>query len=99
MWRIYNAARIVTVWLGDLSDDADVAMYFLDNYLDCLLELENHVVSSRDPLEQHRLSKDDRFRFRWRALFKLLQRPWFTRCWIIQEVSTATKVEITCGGE
>ena len=29
MWRIYSNARLVMVWLGDLSDDADIALEFL----------------------------------------------------------------------
>ena len=33
----------------------------------------------------------------WVALAHLLERPWFTRTWVIQEVALATRAEIVCG--
>jgi hypothetical protein len=33
----------------------------------------------------------------WVALVHLLERLWFTRTWVIQEVALATHAEIVCG--
>lgn len=35
----------------------------------------------------------------WRALYKLTQRPWFSRVWVLQEVAVARRATIVCGRE
>jgi hypothetical protein len=89
---------LVMVWLGDLSDDADLALEFLRLWKPgAALVLEDN-----DPLEMAhpdvRAFWNAMDAMRWKALVKLLHRPYFRRSWILQELSSARKILVTCGG-
>lgn len=98
MWRIYSNAKLVMVWLGDLSDDADIALELLRLWRPgAALVLEDN-----DPLQMAhpdvRAFWNAMDAIRWKALVKLLHRPYFRRSWILQELSSARKILVTCGG-
>lgn len=82
---IYNRASNVTVWLGNEDKDSTRAFDFIER----LLELENF-----DPL-----TKDPGTPAEWAALHNLMQRPWFNRRWIVQEIALARKATLLCGNE
>jgi hypothetical protein len=80
---IFHKASSVQVWLGDAADDSDEAADFIDQITD---------LSYLD-----RLVKDLSTTRRWFALSRLMQRPWFTRRWVIQELALAQKTTLRCG--
>ncbi|KAE8316947.1 heterokaryon incompatibility protein-domain-containing protein [Aspergillus transmontanensis] len=82
MPTIYSRASHVIVWLGEAADHSDRA------------------------LEDIRLAADDEpFRYEparprrkdYTAILKLLQRPWFRRIWVLQEISAARSILVMCG--
>jgi hypothetical protein len=98
MWRIYSSARLVMVWLGDLSDDADIALEFLRLWepgATLVLEDNDPLAMAHPDVRAFWNAMDA---MRWKALVKLLHRPYFRRSWILQELSSARKVLVTCGG-
>ena len=36
---------------------------------------------------------------KWGALLELMQRPWFSRRWVVQEIALARKAVVYCGGD
>ena len=85
MAMIYNRADSVSVWLGGEDKDSARAIEFIER----LLKLENF-----DPLTQ-----DPGTSAEWAALHNLMQRPWFNRRWIVQEISLARSATLFCGNE
>lgn len=87
MGKIYSSALWVVAWIGDASIDSDLAMdfvvllYELMAYLGAPTHTDIVSVSGCD----HRSPG-------WKALSALLERPWFSRTWIIQEVIRGTDV-------
>ncbi|KAI4712549.1 hypothetical protein J4E89_002817 [Alternaria sp. Ai002NY15] len=43
------------------------------------------------------ISSDKDYSTKWQALMVLMQREWFSRRWVVQELSLANKAEIWCG--
>lgn len=102
MGHIYSNAVQVIVWLGLEDEDTPLAQ-------DMIKRLSAGVVLSQDhrtclviPESEAKLielrSSESRFTLQhWTALRNILQRPWFRRLWIRQEVQMASKVELRCG--
>ncbi|KAK5135282.1 hypothetical protein LTR08_005385 [Meristemomyces frigidus] len=82
---IYNRATNVSVWLGGEDSDSGRAIEFIER----LLRLEDF-----DPL-----TKDPGTPAEWAALHNLMQRPWFSRRWIVQEISLARSATLFCGSQ
>ncbi|KAK5657600.1 hypothetical protein OQA88_3179 [Cercophora sp. LCS_1] len=82
MSDIYMRAKEVCVWLGDEAGDSAMALDFVDK---CL---------RFDQIDQ--LITDSHVR-EWAAFAELLRRPWFSRRWIVQELTRAAKATIYCG--
>ncbi|WPH04729.1 heterokaryon incompatibility protein 6, or allele [Acrodontium crateriforme] len=85
MAMIYNRAESVCVWLGREDKDSTRAVEFVDR----LLKLEDF-----DPL-----TEDPGTPVEWAALHNLMQRPWFQRRWVVQEISLARKATLFCGAQ
>jgi hypothetical protein len=91
MREIYSNVEVL-VWLGIESDDSDVAMNALAYWLFRYVQRDNkrsiipHVVGSLNPQE-------------WQALQKLIERPWWTRLWCLQELVLAKEVSVLCGSK
>ncbi|KAH8599239.1 heterokaryon incompatibility protein-domain-containing protein [Bisporella sp. PMI_857] len=90
MKDIYKSASRVIVWLGPMQDvkDADGARGQLmqlvsEEHLYTSEELYRRVMTSTNP--------------GWFALNEMLEHPWFSRVWVIQEVSAAATVHIMYG--
>lgn len=83
MWKIYNGAFNVCVWLGAHDDESERAMNFIKE----IVELDNleHLVQDTDSSEK------------WAALSNLMRRPWFSRRWIVQEIALAKTATLYCG--
>lgn len=84
MADIYGQADCVRIWLGGSDSSSDLAILFIKQEI---LQLQHF-----DDLSS---SKDTSGK--WRALLELMQRDWFSRRWVIQEVALAKKAIIHCG--
>lgn len=88
MSSIYVTANAVTVWLGSADDDSDIAMKVLRE------------LGSGSPYDK--MTTLDRREID--ALNRLLNRPWWNRVWVIQEIVMGgmfqmQKVRVQCGKE
>lgn len=99
MGDIYNAAASTLGWLGEAADDSDRAISFLKTLRD---EMEKYDIRKLNPLhKQSEVAKYPSFKETdtpdWIALQKFLQRPWFTRIWVIQEMVLSVNTVVMCG--
>ncbi|KAK7932155.1 hypothetical protein PG985_002867 [Apiospora marii] len=85
MSRIYNNAQQVCVWLGQDNDDSTTAISFIRE----IMLLENFDAISEKKENAHK----------WRSLLLLMQRPWFSRKWVVQEIALARVATIYCGND
>ncbi|KAI9691560.1 MAG: hypothetical protein M1822_007631 [Bathelium mastoideum] len=86
MAEIYGHADQVCVWLGDGDEASHMALNFIRKEV---LQLQNF-----DELCESELASE-----KWGALLNLMQRPWFSRRWVVQEISLARKATIYCGND
>ncbi|KAL8377643.1 hypothetical protein RB595_008368 [Gaeumannomyces hyphopodioides] len=84
MSQIYSYASSVCVWLGldDLS--TRMAIKFIREEI---LKLEQFDDLCQDPANSQK----------WRSLLLLMQKPWFFRRWVVQEIALAKQATIYCG--
>ncbi len=90
MREIYSQAKEVIVWVGQASNSSNLAIDFLES------------ASTNPDMEQW--FKDTitntgqgLYRKEWKAVFALLQREYWKRAWIIQELACAAKISLLCG--
>jgi Heterokaryon incompatibility protein (HET) len=84
MGKIYHSARSVIIWLGEEADDSDLALSFIPRVAD--LSQFDHII------------KDQASTREWYALSKFMNRPWFLRRWVVQELAFAKEARLYCGG-
>lgn len=84
MAKIYSHAERAIVWLGMDDLDSRRAITFVK---DEILQLQRF----------DELCDDERNSPKWQALLLLMQRPWFFRRWVVQEISLAKNAIIHCG--
>ena len=84
MDKIYGTAKQVCIWLGDADRSSRIALKFIQ---DDVLKLQDF----DDLCESPKAAK------KWRALLDLMQRPWFSRRWVVQEIALARSAMIYCG--
>ncbi|KAK8007325.1 lipase [Apiospora arundinis] len=101
MAQIYHRARSVIIWLGPLTEPISIIM-------DALLDLQQHVRGLtwapndlRWQLNRERIERFSRvYLITLGSTFAgILERPWFTRAWIIQEVANARAAVVYCGSK
>ncbi|KAI7265960.1 hypothetical protein KC345_g8326 [Hortaea werneckii] len=94
MGDIFRGARKVIVWLGEDYEDSRAGMQLARQL--CAVAKKPHVYSlDVGDLETHGLPKQGHKR--WKALAAILQRPWFWRTWVVQEVVLNPNVELVLG--
>lgn len=110
MFPIYHLASRVIAWLGGPEDDGDLAMVTLYDWDHALVVKD---IFGRTPLflpgdryeyygnratgaKAHPLHHDPKVIL---SLAKFLDRPWFTRAWILQETIAAKHITIMIEGE
>jgi lipid-A-disaccharide synthase-like uncharacterized protein len=86
MADIYDRAEHVCVWLGEADSSSKTAMAFM--------KTEILQFKAFDDLCNTRKAGE-----KWSALCDFMQRPWFTKRWMIQEIALAQKVLLYCGDE
>ncbi|KAI1085329.1 heterokaryon incompatibility protein-domain-containing protein [Whalleya microplaca] len=90
MRDIYARSSGVAVWLGEESEDSDSAIAFVN---ECATkwakEGKSHGVTNEDgkanPFQHIQTFRNGPLR----SLLRVVQRPWFSRVWVIQEVALA----------
>lgn len=104
MKDIFRRAREVMIWLGEEADNSAIGMQAAQD----LANAGRQYLKQRDTLED--LPHDDplvistfgpfKQREQWArfdALSKIIDRNWFSRTWVVQEVAVAAKITIYCG--
>ncbi|KAF1990125.1 HET-domain-containing protein, partial [Aulographum hederae CBS 113979] len=84
MAYIYGKATRVCIWLGERDASSQLALNFIR---DEVLRLQNF-----DDLCENTANAR-----KWAALLDLMQRPWFRRRWVVQEIALARRALIYCG--
>jgi Heterokaryon incompatibility protein (HET) len=98
MDTIYWEAYIVVAWLGEATQDSPAAF-----------ELMRRIYAIADTTPQSDLAKPlpesdleanglpNKYSSDWKALDAIFWRPWFTRIWIVQEITVAKRAAVLCG--
>lgn len=84
MSEIYASAARVCVSLGEEGQISSEAMSLIAS-------------QPQDLNEAIAMLSDPAWGLGWRALTFLVQRRWFSRCWVVQEVALAREVILYCG--
>lgn len=84
MYDIYGNAERVCIWLGKEDDESKKAIKFIKKNIRRLRKFDE-------------LCNNGNESSNWAALLKLMQRPWFSRRWVVQEIALAKKATIYCG--
>ena len=101
MSHIYRRTAEIDIWLGEEEDESDLAMDLIiehENTCGCGAKIEN-IEGNLEALYESFEKETESWTSHWRALGKLLSRPWFTRRWIIQETAFAQQKYILCGSK
>jgi hypothetical protein len=99
MADIYSLATATDIWLGPEMDDSALAIEFLLDLKEILPSISEVQRPDSVPLaiEVERKTAEVGGR-KWAAVSKLLDRPWFSRVWVIQEAALSTGVvQFVCG--
>jgi Heterokaryon incompatibility protein (HET) len=83
---IYGEAKSVCIWLGEGDKSSCMAFKFIR---DEVLQLQNF----DDLCDSEQASS------KWSALLDLMQRPWFSRRWVVQEIALAQDAMLYCGAD
>jgi hypothetical protein len=86
MSQIYRKANVVLVWLGERSQNSSGTLSAIHMISTCMNS------SSRLPYLAGREKV-------WDGLVELSQRRYWTRIWIVQEITVARELELFCGDE
>ncbi|KAJ4420396.1 hypothetical protein N0V82_004385 [Gnomoniopsis sp. IMI 355080] len=84
MDRLYTGASQICVWLGQDDPDSKIAIKFIKEEINELRDFD-------------KLCKNSKHAGKWRALLGLMQRDWFSRRWVVQEIALARKATVYCG--
>jgi len=103
MGSIYNYATRVVAWLGESTNDSEIAMSALRDLGSTIEATRDRVTmpSPDNPDERWhpntKLPYDDKL---WQSIYSLLSRPWFQRVWVMQEIQLSNPESIVmCGHE
>ncbi|KLU93047.1 hypothetical protein MAPG_11963, partial [Magnaporthiopsis poae ATCC 64411] len=94
MAKIYANASRVIVWLGEATDNGDQALEAIrmaaqEQHMDSAIYQPDHQATfAQEPTKSGTNQQ---------AIHKLLERPWFQRIWVLQEVAAARNILVKCG--
>lgn len=95
MRRLYERATRVIADIGEDTDDSDIG-----------IELAHKILTVKNSLALHDFRTESSYAAvglppvqdkSWTAFGRLLQRPYFTRIWIVQELAVARDIQMVCG--
>jgi len=96
MTEIYRQAKLVFVWLGDEDETSGLAFDFMR---ECArIAFFAHYRSIQDEIDLYRQDRAE-LQAAIDAVKGLLDRPYWSRLWIVQEVVLAREASIACGDE
>lgn len=99
MSEIYSNASRTLIWLGPERDDSTVGLDFATHLYKVARQTQDQ--KSQRKTRWSVLRSTERlplpYTRKWNAFFKLLERSWFTRAWIVQEVALSSEPWIICG--
>lgn len=96
MGDIYKTADKVIVWLGDERDGSDEAIQMIELWSEVFWKY----VPDKEAAVQHMVEKsrsDKNWNWRLDEIEAFLDRPWWSRRWVLQEVVLAKEVLVKCG--
>ncbi|KAL9621499.1 MAG: hypothetical protein Q9160_004029 [Pyrenula sp. 1 TL-2023] len=93
MQEIYDAAKLVFVWLGPKNAFTDTAFDFVRE----LYQPELTAFEQETPDARQVIKKTPRLAKAWAATYELMHSPFFRRRWIIQELASAGLVNVVTG--
>lgn len=97
MRDIYSYANQVLVWFGAPTVISDVAIDTVWK-LECFFRrVDAQEPAAMETMARYRVMNFVRAPVSWQNLGKFLQREWFQRIWIIQEVVAGAQVVMVCG--
>lgn len=97
MRNIYQQAMFVTMWLGVEQDDSDLAMLMIEAWGRAYYNTDNDLNSKGKAAAALAMLKDPFDEAVWKAITLFLQRPYWKRIWIVQEVALSQQAIIICG--
>lgn len=107
MRHIYARASKTLLWLGKASVDSTLGLQTLQEFSKKYKEVLNNNISDGHTTIARRPRRWAIQRFwdrvitvwdpKWGAYFRLLDRPYFTRAWIVQEVVVSKNSYVICG--
>lgn len=96
MGEIYSEARSVVAWLGPADPDSGKAFKLVEHFFNRLVaDRLEFTEDTRAWVSSAVADESDNYSFS--ALRKLMQRPWWFRVWIIQEIVMAKDATLLCG--
>jgi hypothetical protein len=96
MRRVYASASEAVIWLGDEIKTDSEAFSFINAFEEALKNKRGF--DWGNPQSFFGLHGVN-YKTLWKSLGVLLQRPWFGRIWIIQEVVMASNARVFCGSQ
>lgn len=84
MSRIYTRAKQACIWLGEADEESEIAFKFIRDEMKELRNFDN-------------ISSNEQYLQKWKALMSLMQRGWFFRRWVVQEIALARAATVYCG--
>ena len=100
MDKIYSSAKLTIIWVGQEDEFTKDAMSVIDYIGKVPLERHNEIKPSDWHNQNSALkrigSKPQDYR-KWLGLIALLNRPYFSRIWIVQEILLSKIVLLVCG--
>lgn len=97
MRNIYQQAMLVTMWLGVEQDDSHVAMSMIEAWGRAYEHTEKDLDTKSRVAAALAMLNDAFDEAGWKAIKLFLQRPYWKRIWIVQEVALAQRSLILCG--
>ncbi|KAH0556093.1 hypothetical protein GP486_005969 [Trichoglossum hirsutum] len=103
MRDIYDKAGLVLIWLGSKDVFSDEAI----DVLETIANVNSSKLTLADPLALGETFLNVKFydcldipiihARQWQSVFAFLERSWFVRGWVIQEISLARRAMVLCG--
>lgn len=95
MPNIYSKALAVFVWLGEDAEESGHALDLIPYINQQFKRFPPDTLVTYEALKDHEIPPpESNF---WLAVGKIVQRPWFSRLWILQEIVLAKETIIICG--
>ncbi|KAF2402226.1 HET-domain-containing protein [Trichodelitschia bisporula] len=98
MREVYMAASLVVVWIGTETADTVPAFDLMRKLAEAKASpnLPQRPILPQDLAALNLPPSDDPS---WESLDTIYWRPWYTRVWIVQEISLAKKAVVLCGSQ